>query len=319
MKPRRSILSVPANVEKFHKKAIESYADVIMFDLEDSIPVEKKLEAREVLVKTISNIETEKIISIRINPVNSQFIIDDLMILSEIYNKIDSIVIPKVENVAELNFVDRFLNSMKLKFNYKNEVGIEASIETVKGMENISEIASSSKALISLVFGVADFTASLGASLVSISGHGENEEKIYPGHRWHYALSKIAIAAKANDLIAIDAPYGNFKDQEGLIRSSQISRALGIDAKWAIHPDQIDPINQIFSPTKEEIIFAERIISAAKEAIEKGKGSIQLDGKMIDQATFLQKHEFFQLILKLLDLSFFHLIELSLFPFLLLL
>lgn len=285
MKPRRSILSVPANVEKFHAKALNSKVDVIMFDLEDSVALEKKSDARDILSQVLASIETNKNISYRINPIDSKFAVDDLLIINKIIEKIDSIVIPKVESVSDIHFVDKFLNSIELKLNKKRRIKLEASIETAKGMANISEIARSSDRLISLVFGIADYTASLGASLVSISGHGENDEKIYPGHRWHYALSNIVIAAKANDLLAIDAPFGNFKDNSGLISSCQISRALGIDGKWAIHPEQIESINKIFSPTEDEIKFAVKIIEAANQSNEIGKGSVQIDGKMIDQAT----------------------------------
>jgi citrate lyase subunit beta/citryl-CoA lyase/malyl-CoA/(S)-citramalyl-CoA lyase len=286
MKPRRSILSVPAHVEKFHAKALNSNVDVIMFDLEDSVPFDKKSEAREKLISVLQDIETDKVISFRTNPVDSQFVVDDIyQVLNNSYEKIDSIVIPKVENSGDIHFVDRMIESIKISNNSDHKIGIEASIETVNGMENISEIAKSSNKLISLVFGIADFTASLGASLVSISGHGENEEDIYPGHRWHYALSKIAITAKANDLIAIDAPFGNFRDENGLLKSSQTARASGIDGKWAIHPEQINTINRLFSPSEIEVEFAAKIIEAAKEANKNGRASAQIDGKMIDAAT----------------------------------
>ncbi len=283
---RRSILSVPANVEKFHKKAYDSEVDVIMFDLEDSIPVEKKSEARIQAAEALNRSKSDKILTYRINQVGSEFAADDLVeVISKAGEKIYSIVIPKVDNAGDIHFVDRMLDTLESKYARKNQIKIEASIESVKGMENISSIAASSKRLLSLVFGIADFTSSLGASLVSISGHGENEESIYPGHRWHYAMSRIAIAAKANDLLAIDAPYGNFRDNEALERSCRMARAIGIDGKWAIHPDQIDTINKIFSPQKDEIENAVKILNAAEKASILGKGSAQIEGRMIDGAT----------------------------------
>ncbi len=127
-------------------------------------------------------------------------------------------------------------------------VGIEASIETAEGLLRASDIVQASDRVRTLVFGIADYSASsIGARLVSISGHGEKEEELYPGHRWHFTLSNMVMHAKAFGRMAIDAPYGNFKDLDGLRRSVMAS-ALGCDGKWAIHPAQIDIINEV-SPT----------------------------------------------------------------------
>jgi citrate lyase beta subunit len=164
-------------------------------------------------------------------------------------------------------------------------IGIEVSIETASGLAEIKAIAGASRRLQSLVFGIADYSASVGARLVSISGHGENEADIYPGHRWHFALSRMIMAAKANGLLAIDAPYGHFKDNKGLQRSAVMAGALGCDGKWAIHPNQLEDINRIFSPSTEDIDRAITILLAAKAAKQLSRGAIAVDGRMIDQAT----------------------------------
>ena len=127
-------------------------------------------------------------------------------------------------------------------------------------------------------------TASVGAGLASVSGHGENEDNIYPGHRWHFPLSRMIMAAKANHCFAVDAPFGNFRDLDGLKASAAMAKALGCDGKWAIHPAQIDTINQVFSPTPEEIERASQILDAAEKA-GTGRGAVAVDGKMVDQAT----------------------------------
>lgn len=119
-------------------------------------------------------------------------------------------------------------------------------------MLNIKEIVNSSNRIRSLVFGIADYTVSLGMFFKGYSGHGE-EEEFYPGHRFHYPLSRIAMAAKSKGILAIDAPYGNFKDLEGLKRSCLLSKYLGFDGKWAIHPSQIEVINKVYSPEEEDI------------------------------------------------------------------
>jgi citrate lyase beta subunit len=177
------------------------------------------------------------------------------------------------------------LDGIELARQLDNTIGIEASIETAAGLAEVRAIAGASRRLQTLVFGIADYSASVGARLVSISGHGENEADIYPGHRWHFALSRMVMAAKANDLLAIDAPYGNFKDNDGLERSAIMAGALGCDGKWAIHPNQLENINRIFSPSTEDIDRAVTILQAARRAQQQSRGAIAVDGRMIDQAT----------------------------------
>lgn len=288
MKARRSILSVPGNVEKMHLKALKSDADVIMFDLEDSVSISEKKNAREQIVKSINALDFgDKTITYRINLCESEFAYEDILYLVEnAGSKIDSLVIPKVNDVRDVHFVDYLLSGIEKKHKFQHKIKIEPSIETAKGMMNIESIASASERIISLVFGIADYSTSVEAKNVSISGHGEDEELAYPGHRWHFALSKMIMTAKANNLIAIDAPYGNFRDLEGLRKSSAIGRSLGINGKWAIHPNQIDVINEIFSPGKDEIELAKKIISAYESAEKEGRGSAAIDGRMVDKATF---------------------------------
>jgi citrate lyase beta subunit len=168
---------------------------------------------------------------------------------------------------------------------FTHSIGIEAIIESARGLEAVSETAGSSERMKSLVFGVADYSASIGARLVSISGHGEKEEEIYAGHRWNFVLSRMVMAARAHGLMVIDAPFGNFKDTEGLKRSAVMACALGCDGKWAIHPDQIDTINQVFSPSADDIQRARNVLQAYKEAEAGGRGAAALEGRMIDQAT----------------------------------
>ena len=134
------------------------------------------------------------------------------------------------------------------------------------------------------MFGIADYSASIGLGLTSISGHGEDDQD-YPGHRWHFELSRLVMAAKAAGLMAIDAPYGAFKDAAAMTKAAKMSRALGFDGKWAIHPDQLDPINTVFSPSTHEIERASKVLEAFTTAQEKGQGAVAVDGRMVDNAT----------------------------------
>ncbi len=287
MKSRRSILSVPGHIEKMHQKAMTGAADVVMLDLEDSVPLDAKENARDQVIRTLMDQPAgERTITVRINGIDSAFGYRDLLqIVTKAGDRIDTVVIPKVNDPGDIHFVDRLLTGIELDKGMADPIGIEASIETAQGMERVSEIVRASRRIRTLVFGIADYSASVGARIVSISGHGENEESIYPGHRWNFAISRMVMAAKANNAMAIDAPYGNFKDPDGLERSASMSCALGCDGKWAIHPDQIGIINRVFSPTETQIQQAKRILDANAAARDQGKGAVAVDGRMVDQAT----------------------------------
>ena len=270
-----------------HGKAIASHADVIMFDLEDSVPLEEKNSAREQVITSLLNLEKEnKTVTVRINALDTPFAYRDLVDVAEkTGHLIDSIVIPKVNHPGDVFFADRLLFGIELAKDIRFSLGLELSIETAEGLMRAPEIITASPRAISLVFGIADYSASIGARLVSISGHGEKEEDIYPGHRWHFAISNMVMHAKAHGRIAIDAPYGNFKDSDGLRRSAVMACALGCDGKWAIHPSQIDIINEVFTPKEEDIALAAKVIAANDKARKEGKGAVAVEGRMVDQAT----------------------------------
>ena len=287
MKAHRSILSVPGHVLKMHGKAADSLADVIMLDLEDSVPQDAKEVARRQVVESLAAIDWRaKLVTVRINSLDTPFAYRDLVdIVEGAGARIDAIVVPKVNHPCDIHCVDRMLDGIEQACGLHCTIAIEASIETAAGLAEVRAIAQASRRLQTLVFGVADYSASIGARLVSLSGHGENEAQIYPGHRWHFALSRIVMAAKANELLAIDAPYGHFKDSEGLERSAEMAAALGCDGKWAIHPSQLEPINRAFTPAPEDIRRAITILEAASAAAREHRGAVAVEGRMIDQAT----------------------------------
>jgi citrate lyase beta subunit len=283
---QRSVLSVPSNREKMLLKSKTLNADVIMYDLEDSVIWEEKAKARKMLIDFLTQEDTgEKGISYRINSTNSPFAYKDLIeVIEAVGDKILSIVIPKVESKDDVIWVDILLNQIEMAHGIRERIEIEPSIETAKGMLNVKEIVFASDRIRSLVFGIADYSVSLGMFFKGISGHGE-EEGFYPGHRFHFPLSRMAMAAKSKGVLAIDAPYGNFKNIEGLKRSCIISKYLGYDGKWAIHPSQIEIINEIYSPDEEDVKRCEKIIKAYTQSKTSGMGSVSIDGRMVDGAT----------------------------------
>lgn len=287
MKPRRSILSVPGHMEKMHGKASQSEVDVIMLDLEDSVPVNEKAAARQQVIRSLTSVDWgRKTVTFRMNSVDTPHAYRDLLEVCEAAgDRIDAVVVPKVNHPGDVHFVHRMLDGIELALGLKRRIEIEASIETAEGLSSVTDIASASDRLVTLVFGIADYSASVGARLISISGHGEKEETLYPGHRWHFPLSRMIMAAKANGLMAIDAPYGNFKDAEGMARNAAMACAIGCDGKWAIHPSQIPVINHAFSPSPEDIARAAKVLAANDDAAANGRGAVAVDGRMVDQAT----------------------------------
>jgi citrate lyase beta subunit len=287
MKPRRTVLSVPGHVEKMHDKALNSNSDAIMLDIEDSVPVDIKTDARSRIIQSLLNRDwSRKTVLYRMNGLDTPFGYRDLLeVVEAAGHLIDAVVVPKINHPADIHFVSRMLDGIEMNKGWAQRIGIEASIETAAGLEAVSEIAKASNRIQTLVFGVADYSASIGARLVSISGHGEKEAEIYPGHRWHFAMSRMAMAAKSNGILAIDAPYGNFRDPEGLKQGAAMACALGYDGKWAIHPDQIDIINQTFSPSPEDIERARKVLDAHRQATRQGLGAVAVEGRMVDQAT----------------------------------
>jgi len=282
---QRSTLSVPGHIEKMHAKAFASPVDVVMLDLEDSVPIEAKHLARGQIVKTLTSVEAREGmgISVRVNGTDTPYCFRDVIDIVLAANaKIDSIVLPKVDSAGDVHFLSRLLDGIEAEIGTEKQIAIDASIESALAIENIARIAKAPRVR-SLIFGIADYSASIGARLSSISGHGEEDAEVYPGHRWNFVMSKIAQTAKAHNLLAIDSPYGNFKDLLELGKSAKMSAALGFDGKWAIHPSQIETINNVFSPTSEEIERANRILEAAKAS--PGRGAVAVDGRMIDRAT----------------------------------
>ncbi|MCP4343054.1 MAG: CoA ester lyase, partial [Desulfobulbaceae bacterium] len=195
MKTHRSVLSVPGHVQKMHTKAANSAADVIMLDLEDSVPQEAKEAARNQVLDSLQNIDWQKkIVTLRINSLDTPFAYRDLLeIVEGAGEKIQAIVVPKVNRPGDIHFVERMLDGIEQARELSTTIGIEASIETAAGLAEVMAIAGAGRRVQSLVFGIADYSASVGARLVSISGHGENEADIYPGHRWHFALSRMVM------------------------------------------------------------------------------------------------------------------------------
>lgn len=275
---------MPGHKEKMHAKAAASLADVVMLDLEDSVPVDEKATARDVVIGSLGTLDFgSKTVHLRINSVDTPFAYRDLVrVVEAVGDRLDAVVVPKVNHEGDIHFVSRLLDGVEMAFGLARRIGIQACIETAEGLARVREIAGCDSRISSLAFGIADYQASIGAELISLSGHGENEEAVYPGHRWHFPVSRMVMAAKAHGVLALDAPFGNFRDPDGLAKSAGLARALGCDGKWVIHPDQVDIVNRAFTPGNEEIQRARRILDAAGAET---RGAVAVEGRMVDLAT----------------------------------
>ena len=282
---RRSVLSVPGSSDKMIRKSLELPADEIMLDLEDGVALEEKEGARSRIIRALKDRDWgDRVRAYRINSLDTPFAYRDIInVVEQAGESIEVIVIPKVEKAADVQFVALLLRQIEMNQGLKKTIGLEASIETALGMLNVKEIAFSSPRLETLVFGIADYGASLTMPSSGVSGHGDAEENLM--HRWHFPLSRMVMAAKAAGLAAIDAPFGDFKDEKGLKKSCQQAASLGYDGKWAIHPAQLDTINETFTPSAEDISRAQIILKAYEEVKASGEGATALDGKMVDAAS----------------------------------
>ena len=259
-------------------------ADEVFMDLEDSVAPLAKEQARGNVVDALKNNDWgDKTVVVRINSIDTQWAADDLKTIVESAGTyLDCIMVPKVQHAHEVMFVDHLLRMIEVNTGLERRIGIEAQIETATGLENVNEIARASDRLETLIFGPADMSASLGLPTVTAGLPMPG----YPGDHWHWVLETILVAARAAGLQAIDGPYLLIKDLDGFRDIAMRARALGYDGKWALHPGQIDVLNEVFTPSQEEYDKAEAVLEAYRHATEiEKRGAVMFGNEMIDEAS----------------------------------
>lgn len=268
----RSLIFVPGNNSRFLEKAKSLQADIVCFDLEDSVPESEKENARNLIKETLVNrSQYSASIYVRTNSPSSDKFQKDLD--SIVRKGIDGIVIPKVNNINELKKFEKNLASLEKKRKLK---GIELlpSIESSEGVVNTYQIISSSTRVTAVVFGVFDFLNDMG---IEYTKQPEGAK---------YARAKIALDARAAGVASIDAIWQDLKDIDGLKQDCMIGKSLGYTGKSIIHPDQIPITHEIFFPTKPEIDWAKKVIKAYDFAKKNKKGATAVEGKMVDEVHF---------------------------------
>jgi citrate lyase subunit beta / citryl-CoA lyase len=282
---RRTCLSVPASSERFIAKARDLAADEVMLDLEDSVAPGAKESARTQAVKALNEGGWGgRLVAVRVNGVTTPWAYKDVIAVVEgAPGAVDSLILPKVSSPAAVIWLDVLLGQAEQAAGLQQgTIRIEAQIEDAAGLANAEAIAAASPRLVSLVFGPADFTASIGMRSLTVGGQPEG----YAFDAHHYALMRILVAARAAGLQAIDGPYARIHDADGLRTAASSVAALGYDGKWVLHPAQVDVVNEAFTPPAGDYARALRILAAYDRATTVDeRGAVMLDGEMIDEAS----------------------------------
>jgi malyl-CoA/(S)-citramalyl-CoA lyase len=297
----RSELCVPATSERMLEKAPTLGADVVMLDLEDAVAPADKPRARENAIAALRELDWSGCtVTLRINGLDTHYCYRDIIDVVEHSGRwLDTVLIPKARGAADIHLVATLLTQIEDAVGIERRTGISALIETAPGMLHLDEIAASCpERMEALIFGVADYAASLQSHTASIGGSdagyavitdpsegGGDDRELHWGDQWHYPLARIAVACRAHGLRPVDGPFGDFSDREGYLVAARRASILGFEGKWCIHPSQVELANQVFSPDDRLVSRTRRIIAAMEEAADAGKGAVSLDGRLIDSAS----------------------------------
>ena len=286
--PRRSCLSVPGSSEKMLGKAPNLGADMVFLDLEDAVAPLEKEAARDKVVKAINDLDWgDTVLCVRVNAWDTKWTYRDVIhVVENASERLDEIMLPKVQSATDVRALDMLLTQIEETTGRKSQVGIEPQIETARGLINVEEICAASPRLETIVFGPADFAASTEMPVLT----GGVQIPDYPGDHFHYVFSKILMAGRANGLQVIDGPYLKIRELDALRDYAKRPRILGYDGKWALHPDQVKVINEVFTPTQEQFDHAIDLLAAYEKATTEGdpgerKGAVMFGDEMIDEAS----------------------------------
>ena len=300
--PSRMIHFFDPSNEKMAAKLpdIAAQTDILLGNLEDAVPVDNKEAAREGLVKIGKTADLGSTqLWTRINSLESPWVLDDLTTLvTEIGDRLDVIMVPKVEGDWDIHYVDRLLAQLEAKAGLDRPILVHAILETALGVANVEEIAYASPRMQGMSFGPADLAASRRMKTTRVGGGHpgyrvvedpdlENPEAERPSSQqdlWHYSIARMVDACASAGILPFYGPFGDIKDLEGCEAQFRSAFLMGCVGAWSLHPAQIDVAKKVFSPDPDEVRFALKVI----EAIPDGRGVHMIDGKMQDDATWKQ-------------------------------
>ncbi|MGH2843765.1 MAG: HpcH/HpaI aldolase/citrate lyase family protein [Solirubrobacteraceae bacterium] len=301
-KPSRMIHFLDFSNEKMLAKVpdIAPTVDILLGNLEDAVPVERKLAARAGLIRVGREMELgDTALWTRVNELASPWVLDDLTeLVMEIGERLEVIMIPKVEGPWDIHYVDRLLAQLEAKAGLTRPLLIHAILETAQGVANLEQIACASPRIQGMSFGPADLAASRRMKTTRVGGghpgyrtiadpDPENPEARRPSYQqdpWHYSIARMVDACTSVGALPFYGPYGDIKDVEGCETQFRASFLLGCVGAWSLHPAQIAIAKKVYSPDPDEVVFAKKVIAA----IPDGRGVHMIDGKMQDDATWKQ-------------------------------
>lgn len=276
MRLLRTMLFTPGNSWRMIQKAKSLPADAVILDLEDAVPIAEKETARFFVKDGVQLMRNEeRAVYVRVNSLSTGLTGGDLEY--SIQEGLNGIVLPKTESGEDVLQVDEKISKLEEeRLLPQGKISIIPLIETAKGVVKVEEIIKASERVTAVCFGALDYTRDMGTA------QSEDGSEVF------YARSKIALVARANDVQAIDTPWLDLIDAEGLVREASLAKKIGFKGKLLIHPDHIEAVNKVFTPSREEVEYARKVVKAFMEAEDKGLGAVSLDGKMIDKANFVQ-------------------------------
>lgn len=296
----RMIHFVPPHLEKIRAKVGElaRQVDVVLGNLEDAIAVESKVDAREGFISMARTADLGAAgLWVRVNALNSPWFLDDMTrIVGEIGDRLDVVMLPKVEGPWDIHFIDQYLALLEAKAGVKKPILVHAILETAQGVNNVGAIAAASPRMHGMSLGPADLAASRAMKTTRVGG-GHPDYRVIgdPGadgvprifaqqDPWHYTIARMVDACAANGLKPFYGPFGDFSDPEACESQFRNAFLLGCAGAWTLHPSQIAIAKRVFSPDPAEVAFARKILAAMPD----GSGAVMIDGKMQDDATWKQ-------------------------------
>ncbi len=296
----RMIHFFPPHVEKMRAKVpdIAKQVDVLLGNLEDAIPIDAKEAARTGFIEAAKATDFGATgLWTRVNCLNSPWFLDDVMeIVAAVGDKLDVLMLPKVEGPWDIHYVDQLLAQLEARHGVTKPIMIHAILETALGVENVSAIAAASPRMHGMSLGPADLAASRRMKTTRVGGghpfYGVLEDAredgaartLFQQDLWHFTVARMVDACVANDIKAFYGPFGDFSDDAACEAQFRNAFLLGCVGAWSLHPKQIDTAKRVFSPDVNEVKFALRIL----EAMPDGSGAVMIDGKMQDDATWKQ-------------------------------
>jgi malyl-CoA/(S)-citramalyl-CoA lyase len=299
-RPHRSELAVPGTNIRAMTKAPTLGADIVFLDLEDAVAPDDKEQARANVIDALVGEDwTGCAVSVRVNGLDTHWCYRDVVeVVEQAGDMLDTVLVPKVGSPSDVEFVATLLDQIEQRNGWPaGRIGIHILIETAKGMANVEAISRARPdRLEAMVFGVADYAASVRARTTNIGGanpdyavltdaDASGARDLHWGDQWHFGISRMVAACRAEGLRPIDGPFGDFEDADGFRAAARRAAALGCEGKWAIHPSQVALANDVFTPSEDEVEKARRILEALEQAAKDGKGAVALDGRLIDAAS----------------------------------